>query len=107
MLVPLVAIELTHFASGVEWTWGQRRMELATRLDLVTRFILNWTISIILELTHHHYLHNHHHCDHYHAIKLVTNERRVVILGPAPDRELQWVLGELDWSVAEKVKIMN
>ena len=35
-------------------------------------------------------------------IMLVTNKRRVVILGPAPDRELQWVLGELDWSVAEK-----
>ena len=29
-----------------------------------------------------------------------TNERRVVILGPAADWELQRVLGELDWRVA-------
>ena len=38
---------------------------------------------------------------------LVTNERWIVILGPAPDRELQRVLGELDWSVAEKERIVT
>ena len=29
-----------------------------------------------------------------------TDERGVVIFGPTADRELQGVLGELDWSVA-------
>ena len=33
-------------------------------------------------------------------VMTITNERRVVVLGPAPNWELQRVLGELDWRVA-------